>query len=409
LAASDKTEILNMLLFDVDGVIVNPLAYRVGVKMSIELLCKRAGITNAGALVPDESDIAFFESCGVHDTWDMTNIFFCAILMQLISFETIFAPSGDTAEKAIAELATVPRTVPRPDYKKLAGSLRTEPVSHPPDTALSIFKSELQKRPNSEQWIKLIENFLGSTRSIYDSVATRLYQNVVLGTKDFSSTYGLASEHDGECLLLSADKVLISKESVAKLVSMQGDGAARVAIYTGRPSHPPESEQNKKGYSPEAELAIQFAEMERFPLVAMGKMQWLAERHGERLEDLTKPNTTQACAAIMACITGRDDDSILESAFDVTKKDVKPDDSFLNELKNRDVRIFVFEDTTSGIAPMLRLADELNSQGYKLSVHALGIASDDSKKASLKKYCDAVFASVNEAIDYAVSAYIDPK
>ncbi len=74
---------LNILLFDVDGVIVDPLAYKIGIRKTLELLCDIAGVISSDAILPNHEDISFFESCGIHDVWDITSIMFAAILTAI--------------------------------------------------------------------------------------------------------------------------------------------------------------------------------------------------------------------------------------------------------------------------------------------------------------------------------------
>ncbi len=62
----------------------------------------------------------------------------------------------------------------------------------------------------------------------------------------------------------------VSRESVDKLNAFGSEENCMVAIYTARPSHPPaDATGSRVGYSPEAELALQTAHIEGFPLVGM--------------------------------------------------------------------------------------------------------------------------------------------
>ncbi|MBX9691789.1 MAG: hypothetical protein K2Z81_05350, partial [Cyanobacteria bacterium] len=71
---------VKVLLFDVDGVIVDPLAYREAVNQTLTLLCRQCKFENGAELLLTESEISRMESIGVHDVWDITNIAFAAIL-----------------------------------------------------------------------------------------------------------------------------------------------------------------------------------------------------------------------------------------------------------------------------------------------------------------------------------------
>ena len=89
---------MTFFLFDVDGVIVNPLAYRAGVTKTLELLCQRIGLSSIDDLLPTEAEISRLESVGVHDVWDMTNIIFASVL-------TSIAQSKESAKIALPEIS----------------------------------------------------------------------------------------------------------------------------------------------------------------------------------------------------------------------------------------------------------------------------------------------------------------
>ncbi len=72
-----------IFLFDVDGVIVNPLAYRIGVTRTLIELAARIGLQDINAILPTEEEIAAMEANGVHDVWDITNIIFCDVLTTI--------------------------------------------------------------------------------------------------------------------------------------------------------------------------------------------------------------------------------------------------------------------------------------------------------------------------------------
>ncbi len=382
---------IKILLFDVDGVIVDPIAYKLGVIKTLELLCNQFGLTNARALMPQESEIAYMEACGIHDVWDITNILFSSILTGIYAHTNKnhqpIALSGMSLPERIASIRAAVPYSNRQDYTQLADQLTNGLGSgHPPDAALSLLSKKLETElglPNVLDWIDLLKSFLVGTRSAYESYGTRLFQNIILGSDDFEKTYALQSEYDGRSLLRTEDKVLISKRSVGRLHEINTDDNYRLAIYTARPSHPFPSKR-QRGYSPEAEIALEAAGLERLPLIGMGAMEWLAKEHGERPEDLTKPNTTQALAALISALAKITDITCLEEAYKIDKLGGDPDSTIIKELKQLDVIIYVFEDTISGIKPMLAVAEKLNDHNYSISVKPMGIAQDKNKKLRWK-------------------------
>ncbi len=263
--------------------------------------------------------------------------------------------------------------------------------SHPPDLALHLFRTKLSNLRQKNQWIDLLNRFLIGTRSAYSSYGTRLFQNIILGSNDFERTYELGSEHKGVGLLRTEDQTLISKRTVDRLMELNQHSphpSCAVGVYTARPSLPPRlSETSAVGYSPEAEIALENAGMQSFPLIGMGMMEWLGKQHNERTEDLTKPNSTQALAALINTITSGQDVVALTEAYGIDKLEKSPAQTHLSAISGKKTIIYVFEDTISGIVPLQKTTQMLISQGFNLQLEALGIATDPNKRAALEKHC----------------------
>ena len=70
---------MNILLFDIDGVLVHPGGYREALMRTINFFSQAMGW---GASLPDEDVSLVFEAHGITNEWDMTAIFlaglFCA-------------------------------------------------------------------------------------------------------------------------------------------------------------------------------------------------------------------------------------------------------------------------------------------------------------------------------------------
>lgn len=410
-----------IFLFDVDGVIVNPIAYRMGITETLLSLCGQIGLQDIRSILPQESEISAMEAQGVHDVWDMTNIIFCEILTQIALSSNEQDASvlraeldGSGTEKAPAKSSSnfnsntsqllglmrqLTPSVVRPNYSQLANSLAsTMDRNHPPDIAMDMFSQKLKGSAHEDVWIKLMERFLIGTRSAYSSYGTRLFQNIILGAADFERTYELPSDCAGEGLLRTEDITLINSDTVKQLIQMSKQTGNKVGVYTARPSLPPkQANSSAVGYSPEAEIALGNAGMSTLPLIGMGMMEWLGKQHQQRTEDLTKPNSTQALAALINTITGGDDVLALNEAYAIDKQGKKPAETSLSAIHSQRTVIYVFEDTISGIIPLQKSVQMLNTEGFDIQLEALGIATDARKRESLEKHCRQVFANVNEA------------
>ncbi|RTL42700.1 MAG: hypothetical protein EKK48_11995 [Candidatus Melainabacteria bacterium] len=405
-----------IFLFDVDGVIVNPIAYRLGITRTLTELCKKIGLTDIPSILPTEAEVSAMESQGVHDVWDMTNIMFCDILTTIAVQSYVTqdhlpardvsgrlagskVQNSDEIDEVLSLFSSVHTSTMRPDYMTLAKEMAVNDThSHPPDIALQLFSQKLLPVNQSSYWLELLKRFLIGTRSVYSSLGTRLFQNIILGSSNFERTYELKSACEGAGLLETEDKTLISKETVDKLKELSRDAANSVGVYTARPSLPPtHAKVSSVGYSPEAEIALDNAGMRSFPLIAMGMMEWLAKEHGQRTEDLTKPNSTQAVAALINTITQGQDVLALHEAYAIDKQEKDPGTTSLSTIKEADTVIYVFEDTISGIVPLLKTTELLQSRGFNIKLEPLGIANEQSKRIALEQYCQQVFSNVNDA------------
>jgi len=401
---------LTIFLLDVDGVIVDPRAYRVGISRTIETLGSKAGLKNIEHLLPDDREIAYMEACGIHDVWDITNMVFATVLTSaLLNLERRKEPirlAGEDVEQALALIKMGQPHVNRPDYNKCAEQWSHSSIStHPPDVVLRLLQDEMAANARHDRiagWMILLRKFLVGTRSAYRSYGTKVFQSIILGSSDFVETYGMESEYKGSSLLRSEDKVMISQGSVIMLQALNKRSDCRVAIYTARPSYPPTDISDKAGYSPEAEIATETAGMAEFPLVGMGTMEWLAARHGDRTEDLTKPNTTQAVSTLFSAVAQRNMSELIEEAYHFDKNEGARSGYVLDQLKSRQIEVYVFEDTTSGIKPMLEVARKLQALGCAITVVPLGVASDEKKKEALSNLCHGVFGDVNAALGFAL-------
>ena len=141
-----------------------------------------------------------------------------------------------------------------------------------------------------------------------------------------------------------------------------------------------------------------------FPLVGMGMMEWLAKQKNERTEDLTKPNTTQAIAALISCSKGRTTADTIREAYAIDKLDKTPSRLVFrldNQIKSDSLRFrrhnlwHIADDC---------VAERLNQLGFSIEVRPLGITRETEKRDALEKHCLRIFTDVNAAMDFAVQS-----
>jgi hypothetical protein len=346
------------------------------------------------------------EACGIHDVWDITNILFANILVTaaLECSERGIHPdiASKNVEQRLQQIGAIGLQLHRPDYSSFSKQLQASTASsHPPHLALNLLTQQIASAlADGQDWIDLLRCFLTGSRSVYESYGTRLFQNILLGSAEFEKTYELPSNYEGAMLMQSEDKALLSPESVRRLRALAERDDFRIGIYTARPSRSPKySGDAGSGYSPEAEIALEIVGLQDLPLIAMGMIDWLAKQHAERSEDLTKPNLTHALASMICALAGGNDVLALEEAYQIDKCHKNPDRTTLGKFKGSHLFLYVFEDTTSGIKPVLTLANVLNGHGYKLTVVPVGVATDTNKSKALQPLCSLVCGNINEGLE----------
>ena len=173
------------------------------------------------------------------------------------------------------------------------------------------------------------------------------------------------------------------------------------AIYTARPSLPPEG---KPGLyqTPEAEIAQMQLELTQVPCMGLGPMQWLVDQFGGNLWGYAKPGPVQAIAAMLAA-TGVPIKDAARASYE-TLRVFSSTHATLNKETLRvltsldNMTVFVFEDNAGGVRAACNAAALLAKAGVNVTVVGYGIAKDDAKRTALAQVCERVFDDVNEAL-----------
>lgn len=325
-----------VFLFDIDGVLVNPLAYRACVGRTVKEFAHLAGIPNDQEIQIAPTQINQFEANGVYCPWDMT-----AILCR----QALLEASIRWTDKDFAES--------------------------------DMFKGALE-----------------NTRSVYQSVTTRLYQNLLLGDS-FTAAYQLESKYEGSSLLEELDQVLLAPEMVAIVKSLWERDEISIAAYTGRPSYG--VDRASSGYSPEAEIALKMINFSKMPYVGLGSLEWLSQVRSIPVADLAKPNIVHAIAAILTALSPATLEQNLREALELST--AAPE--ILAQRLGTGLEVTVFEDTVAGILPLRKITNLVREYGGVITLRAFGIATAEEKKKSLEPVTDRIFKDINSALEYA--------
>jgi hypothetical protein len=381
-----------LLLFDVDGVLLYAGGYREALRATINYFAAAMG---QPALAPTYDENAEFEACGITNEWDSIPMCVGALLLAALEQRPDALRATFTATLDAIRQAGI--AIPRPDYPALARAVQAE---HRAGEAVSAaVRRVLASRSPAATHPLLAELFADVTA--VSSPTTYIFQHYVLGSARFTETFGLPPAFEVESYLLAHDVPLLSPASKRRLHQGAAAGEWGIAILTARGSYPPAGEQPVRGdmaYSPEAEPALERVGLNPAPpLIASGRIAWLARRYKRRTEDYLKPAPVQALAAIGAAASGLEVPALLAAAdFYEHGKLGGP----LADLSGSRVQVIVFEDTVVGIRATQRAAALLREAGLDVHLEAAGIAKESSKRAALAPIATRLFDDVNEALAF---------
>jgi len=345
-----------VILLDVDGVLVHPGGYRAALRATVQRL--------VGDFKVEEDLLADLEKRGISSEWDMSPLIVAAYWDEVLARQPMENLSNDVTVAArqirFQQNANVSHHLSVSEFELVAGQYPAETAfqagcfAHIPET--------------------LRRNLLTESRNIYKSVTFRTFQHFTLGSKNYETTYQLPAEFEAESFLLTEDKSNLNAEIREKL---KHPGNHLVA-FTARPSGlPMGAGGDSNGYAPEAELALKLVGMEGIPLMAFGKLEYIAKQHGLEPAALVKPSPFQALAATFAAWTG-DELSALQATYEWRRTN-KLNGQF-GMLPNS-FDLVVVEDTMGGVFSTLSAGQILNDAGFDVRVLPIGLTFGSKSKA----------------------------
>ena len=394
---------MNILLFDVDGVLIEDRGYRAGVMATINHFSRLMG---QHARAPDDITINLLHAHGYTNEWDI-----CPFAVGMLIVSAL-------RERPDLELAPAPfggiliqfRTMQLTALNYEAWITRTHGrTGRPSERALAVLGEALADLSLSDATRQTatdaLKELLSDPYDFANATVTQVFQEYVLGSSLFEEVYRRRPRFDVPSLLYDEDRAAIQPAARSTLLKLQKERGACICVYTARPSLPPsdladwllDAGHAPVGFSPEAELGLQLIDLPDLPLIAMGRMQWLAAKVGSKVEYLTKPAPVQALAAIFAAVTHSESDALLRAYRLVSEGDST---SMPVALWREPVEIWLVEDAVLGIHSAIGAVDLLHKRGVTARLHALGVATGGPKAEALGGLCEAIFPTVNEAIVY---------
>lgn len=363
-----------ILLFDMDGVLLEPGGYHRALGETVRLIANLLGYTNV-ELTPAET--ATFEAMGITSEWDSSAI--CMIWLMLPLWERFPALSAPTT---LAGGLPSGSSGLAPGWEALFEKLKS-PSGESVDP---VFWAEqaLASGHSHEQTIRAV---LRATESIEKSLTHRIFQELVLGSRIFTETYSLPPWFKTESYFQIHDRPNLNLEQRAALLNWLGEDEHSAAIFTNRPSQ-------RDGLStPEAEIGARCTGMDTLPIVGYGDMLWLSQQRGVDVRALRKPAPVHVLAALQRA-RGVDVETALSLAADLALggENLSAWQPF------HGANVYVFEDTSAGLKSAQAAKDILRELGLNMVWRFLGISAAQAKQAALRSAGADVFSSLPEAL-----------
>jgi hypothetical protein len=355
-----------IILLDVDGVLVHPGGYRAALRATVRHFL--------GEHVEVHEDLLTdMEKRGIASEWDMAPLIIAAAWteqligqpMHDLPFDVSAAakhlrrghPSGPSDTFVNPDGSPLPINIP--EFNLVDGQYPAESAFH---------AGYFDSIP-----LELRRSLLTTTRSVQASHTMRIFQHYTLGSLNFEKTYQLPAEIETESFLLTHDRSMIDDKIRAKLLQHH------LVAFTARPSGVPrEVTESVVGYAPEAELALKLVQLENIPLLAFGKLEYIASHHHLDPATLIKPSPFHTLAAALAAWTG-DEWSALQAAYDWHEN--RSLNALFKELP-QEFELIVVEDTMGGIRSVRSAGEILQKAGFDAHVHPVGLTSGNAAKTA---------------------------
>jgi hypothetical protein len=390
----------HLLLFDVDGVLIEDGGYYAALIATLDYFNALLG---AGPIVFGPPDREQFQSRGYVNEWDL-----CPLCAGILIVETLARHPDLTLRPAPFEdfLRHLGRGVNVPQLKDVAQPyleqidlLQGKPVERACNVLLNALAQLTLREDTRAATESLLREMFSQTHDVDHAPVTQIFQEFVIGSKLYAESYQLPPRFATPSVLETEDRSLISAAAQTELAEWAKADRVKVCVYTARPSLPPADDPDHishLGYSPEAELGMQLLNMD-YPLIATGRVQWLAAKVNVPFESVTKPAPIQALAAIGAALTREEANSLLAAHALMARGElIGP----LTHLKNRATHVWIIEDGILGMQATHGAIELLQRSGLDIHAHAIGVAAGGPKAAALAPLSEIVLPDVNAALEY---------
>jgi hypothetical protein len=357
---------MDLLIFDMDGVLVKPRGYHKALKETVRLAGVAVGFGEAE--LTDEQ-ISRFEALGISSEWHSSAL--CMAYMQGL----IQKPgAGSTEPFQVLDLET------------LFEALAAQPMQY----------SALQRGEMAIKWLAAGNGFqahqtvrlITESESIQSSPTLNWFQELILGSENFKDIYQKEPQFSIRSYLEQHDLPLIGKQAAQRVLDLAEKPDYGAVVMTNRPSLGPFCSSGM----PDATLGSRLVRLESMPVVGKGEILWLADQTGLSVEEIAKPSWRHAMISILVAGGNRVDDGL----HYIWKRKADWDHLPLEYLSGS--RITVFEDTPGGLVSVQEATKLMNDAGITVEVQLIGIADGGAKHLTLEAQGAAVFPDINQAL-----------
>ncbi|NIS82032.1 MAG: hypothetical protein GTO14_17895 [Anaerolineales bacterium] len=368
-----------ILLFDLDGVLLQPHGYQKALSDTVTQIAEALGF--AGVHLSFDL-IDRFESVGLTSEWDSSAA--CAAL--LLDRAWTHDPTLQLPTSLPFNLPPQ-HNLPPPDFKAFAQALGEAGTNTPAmDRARHLIVGNSKHSEAKKESLRAL--MLGA-RDPQKAITYNLFQERILGSETYSETYNLMAHLDTESYLLSFDRPTLSLEERGRLENWLEAPDHFAAIFTNRPTPWPDGSQG----TPEGQLGVQLCNLSAIPIVGYGEMTWLSALHGERPEAFLKPSPIHTLAALQSAL-GKPPATAARSAVDLLHSDQGEEEWRVLD----GCMVYVFEDSAKGFQSALGTRDTLASIGVTLELRFLGVGAGSAKGPALEATGARLYPSLGHAL-----------
>jgi phosphoglycolate phosphatase-like HAD superfamily hydrolase len=376
---------MKILLFDMDGVLLESHGYHLALQETVRYMAKVLGLED---LSLSDDDIATFEAGGITNEWDEAAISTALLLEAVWKID-----AKRTFPKNLLNLKAVSLDrQPAPDFNALARRLSSFDLRHLHPLERALYRFTETDHSNKMHY-KILHDLLEGAHDPQRSLTHRLFQELVLGSAEYAHIYDLPATLECESYLLKYDISNLSLAESTRLLDWLSSPGHAATVITCRPSYPPAGVFS----TPEAELGATLVGLQDIPIVGWGGISWLAKQRHVDQQTFCKPSPVHALAALRVALGDEQETALMEASNLIMTGQSAPAWQRL-----AGAQVCIFEDTPDGIKSLQDAQAILEKLGISIKTSYYGITRKPIKRKVLLASSAQVFPSITQALDLSI-------